>query len=57
MRRFSLLLVSLIVLTIQTALAQTFRVKGTVVSAEDNEPLIGATILQEGYNEWCRDRC
>ena len=48
MRRFSLLLVSLIVLTIQTALAQTFRVKGTVVSAEDNEPLIGATILQEG---------
>ena len=35
-------------LTIQTALAQTFRVKGTVVSAEDNEPLIGATILQEG---------
>ena len=44
MRRFSLLLVSLIVLTIQTALAQTFRVKGTVVSAEDNEPLIGATI-------------
>ena len=30
MRRFSLLLVSLIVLTIQTALAQTFRVKGTV---------------------------
>ena len=48
MRRFSLLLVSLIVLTIQTALAQNFRVKGTVVSAEDNEPLIGATILQEG---------
>ena len=48
MRRFSLLLVSLIVLTIRTALAQTFRVKGTVVSAEDNEPLIGATILQEG---------
>lgn len=48
MRRFSLLLVSLIVLTVQTALAQSFSVKGTVVSAEDNEPLIGATILQEG---------
>ena len=48
MRRFSLLLVSLIVLTVQTALAQNFSVKGTVVSAEDNEPLIGATILQEG---------
>ena len=48
MRRFSLLLVSLIVLTVQTALAQNFIVKGTVVSAEDNEPLIGATIRQEG---------
>ena len=48
MRRFFLLLVSLIVLTIQTALAQNFSVKGTVVSGDDNEPLIGATILQEG---------
>lgn len=48
MRRISLLLVSLIVLTIQTALAQSFSVKGTVVSAGDNEPLIGVTILQEG---------
>ena len=44
MRRISLLLVSLIVLTIQTALAQSFSVKGTIVSADDNEPLIGATI-------------
>ena len=42
------MLVSLIVLTIQTALAQSFSVKGTIVSADDNEPLIGATILQEG---------
>lgn len=48
MRRISLLLVSLIVLTIQAALAQSFSVKGTVVSAGDNEPLIGVTILQEG---------
>ena len=48
MRRISLLLVSLIVLTVQTALAQTFSVKGTVMSGDDNEPLIGATILQEG---------
>ena len=47
-RRISLLLVSLIVLTVQTTLAQTFSVKGTVMSADDNEPLIGATILQEG---------
>ena len=29
-------------------MAQNFSVKGTVVSAEDNEPLIGATIRQEG---------
>lgn len=48
MRRISLLLVSLIVLTVQTTLAQTFSVKGTVMSGDDNEPLIGATILQEG---------
>ena len=34
MRRISLLLVSLIVLTVQTALAQTFSVKGTVMSAD-----------------------
>lgn len=47
MRRISLLLVSLIVLTIQAALAQSFSVNGTVVSAGDNEPLIGVTILQE----------
>ncbi|MEE1359011.1 MAG: TonB-dependent receptor plug domain-containing protein, partial [Segatella copri] len=48
MRRISLLLVSLIMLAAQTALAQSFSVKGTIISSEDNEPLIGATILQEG---------
>ena len=48
MRRISLLLVSLIMLAAQTALAQNFSVKGTIISSEDNEPLIGATILQEG---------
>ena len=53
MRRISLLLVSLIVLTVQTTLAQTFSVKGTVMSADDNEPLIGATILQEGTTNRC----
>lgn len=47
MRRISLLLVSLIMLAAQTALAQSFSVKGTIISSEDNEPLIGATILQE----------
>lgn len=35
-------------LAAQTALAQSFSVKGTIISSEDNEPLIGATILQEG---------
>ena len=48
MRRISLLLVSLIMWAAQTALAQSFSVKGTIISSEDNEPLIGATILQEG---------
>ncbi len=53
MRRISLLLVSLIVLTVQTTLAQTFSVKGTVMSADDNEPLIGATMahpINQGEN-------
>ena len=36
------------VLSIQSVLAQSFSVKGTVVSAEDNEPMIGVTIMQEG---------
>ena len=48
MRRLTLLLVSLVLLSIQSVLAQSFSVKGTVVSAEDNEPMIGVTIMQEG---------
>lgn len=48
MRRLTLLLVSLVLLSIQSVLAQCFSVKGTVVSAEDNEPMIGVTIMQEG---------
>ena len=42
------ILVSLVLLSIQSVLAQSFSVKGTVVSAEDNEPMIGVTIMQEG---------
>ena len=48
MRKLTLLLVSLVLLSIQSVLAQSFSVKGTVVSAEDNEPMIGVTIMQEG---------
>lgn len=36
------------VLGIQSALAQTYKVKGNVVSKSDNEPLIGVSILQKG---------
>lgn len=35
-------------LGIQSALAQTYKVKGNVVSKSDNEPLIGVSILQKG---------
>ena len=35
-------------MTIQSAFAQSFYVKGKVISQEDNEPLIGVSILQEG---------
>ena len=39
---------SVAVLGIQSALAQTYKVKGNVVSKSDNEPLIGVSILQKG---------
>ena len=48
MKRFILLFFSLALFTFHSAFAQNFVVKGTVVSHEDNEPLIGVTILQEG---------
>ncbi len=48
MKRFILLFLSLVLFTLHSAFAQNFVVKGTVVSHEDNEPLIGVTVLQEG---------
>lgn len=48
MKRLSLKLLFFAVLGIQSALAQTYKVKGNVVSKSDNEPLIGVSILQKG---------
>lgn len=48
MKRFSLWLLFFAVLGIQSVLAQTYTVKGNVVSKTDNEPLIGVSILQKG---------
>lgn len=48
MKRLSLWLLFFAVLGIQSALAQTYKVKGNVVSKSDNEPLIGVSILQKG---------
>lgn len=48
MKRFSLWLLFFAVLGIQSALAQSYRVKGNVVSKTGNEPLIGVSILQKG---------
>lgn len=48
MKRFILLFFSLALFTFHSAFAQNFVVKGTVTSHEDNEPLIGVTVLQEG---------
>lgn len=48
MKRLSLYLLFFAVLGIQSALAQTYKVKGNVVSKSDNEPLIGVSILQKG---------
>lgn len=48
MKRFILLFFSLALFTFHSVFAQNFVVKGTVTSHEDNEPLIGVTVLQEG---------
>ena len=48
MKRLSLWLLFFAVLGIQSALAQTYKVKGNVVSKSDNEPLIGVSFLQKG---------
>ena len=48
MRKFILWFVFLAVLTAQSLHAQDFLVKGKVISHEDNEPLIGVSVLQEG---------
>lgn len=47
MKRLSLWLLFFAVLGIQSALAQTYKVKGNVVSKSDNKPLIGVSILAE----------
>lgn len=47
-KRGILLFFFLATMTLQTIVAQSFRVQGTVVSAEENEPLIGVGVLQEG---------
>lgn len=47
-KRGILLFVFFAVLAVQSVLAQNFLVRGTIVSNEDGEPLIGAGILQEG---------
>ena len=41
MKRGFLLFVSLAVIAVQSLFAQNFTVKGTVIEAETNEPLIG----------------
>lgn len=48
MRKFILWFVFLAVLAVQSLYAQDFLVKGKVISHEDNEPLIGVSVLQEG---------
>ena len=48
MRKSILCFFFLAVMGVQLAFAQSFFVKGTVVSDEGNEPLIGVSILQEG---------
>ena len=48
MKRFILLFISFACVGAQLTLAQSYVVKGKVVSSEGNEPLIGVAIMQEG---------
>ena len=47
-KRVFLLFVFFAIIAAQPLLAQSYRVTGRVVAAEDNEPLIGVGVLQEG---------
>ena len=49
MKKLFLLLMA-VVTTVACAMAQNIKVTGTVTSAEDGEPLIGATVQAEGTN-------
>ena len=46
MRKKLLMIVFGLMMTFNTVLAQSFTVKGTVISKEDGEPLIGVAIRQ-----------
>lgn len=48
MRRLILMFISLAMIGVQLAFAQSFVVKGKVISSEGKEPLIGVSILQDG---------
>ncbi len=48
MRRLILTFISLVLWSVQLSFAQSFVVKGSVLSADDKEPLIGVSIVQEG---------
>ena len=50
MKRVILLSIFLVMLSLHSVFAQSFRVKGKVIDQESNEPLIGVSILQEGSN-------
>ena len=52
MKRVFLWVVFFALLGIHTALAQSFTVKGNVVSKAGNEPLIGVSIFAERNYKW-----
>lgn len=52
MRKSILLFVLFSVLHISMLYAQGYVVNGHIISAEDNQPLIGVSVLEKGTNEW-----
>ena len=47
-RRLFLLFVLLGCVAVQSLFAQSYLVRGRVLSGEDNEPLVGVGVMQEG---------
>ena len=56
MKQKVMLLLTCLFLSIGMVMAQSSKVTGRVLSAEDNEPIVGATVQIEGNQYWNSNR-